>query len=475
MIQKIISIIAIIFISLSLLACDINLNPGQLPGRNFNLEPFERFFDDTKKKTITIEITQQKWLELNQEMLNYHALFKDYRTDFMVEAHMIYEDNEGALSIEKIGFRTRGNVYSRQPLQNENGELQPNHFKISFNRNYNPINVNRTVFELEEIDLKQNKNGDTTYITEKFSLDLFKHIGVYAAHATLVELNIKIGDENHLYGVYTAFEPIDNQFIKRRFEKAENDGPLYKSLWQQFGPANLGYPIRNYAIGIRDEMTNYRPSYDLKTNKKTENHDALKYFIRDINNWSDERFITDIESLFEVDLFLRYLAVGVLLGNPDDYRAMGNNYYLYQTSQSKKWMLIPYDYDHGLGQGWNGEPVFTNWTVGASIYRWGNLNASMLGEPNYPHVLVDRILRIPSYQLQYEVYLRELIEGDFFSVDAFSAMYLQQYVLYNTSIQGALISHSFGLRNIEWYINAKREDVLAQLTYYDEHPNERGV
>lgn len=479
-----------ILIGFLLAACELSLNsvpddidedeniviPDEEEAIDYNVESFDRFFDDTKTKTLHIEITQEKWDELDQEMQTYYQMFGHYRTDYMVEANLNYEDDEGTLLVEQIGFRTRGNL-SRGPIQDQEGNPLLQNFKISFHEPYHQDYDKRTVFELEEIDLKWNRNWDATYLTEKFSLDTFSALGVYAAHTTLVQFKITVGEQTYDYGIYTAFEPIDDNFIKRRFDKESNDGVLYKSLWQNYGPANLGYPIANYAIGIKDEALNYRPSYDLKTQKEGATHQELTQFIKDINEKSVSDFELYIQENFEVDMFLKYLAVGVLLGNPDDYRAMGNNYYIYQNSATKKWVIIPYDYDHGMGQGWDGAPIFSDWSIGMDIYTWGNLNAHMLNQENYPHVLVDKILAISSYQSTYELYLIQLINGSdaIFSTTRFMNLYHQQSLLYSQFIPGSLMNMPFGLRNIIDYMNRKIENIQNQLIYYQMHPEERGA
>lgn len=473
--KKIFLMIVIISMLFFLQACDLVLNPTDSGVKPINIESYERFFDDTKTKTLHVKITEEKWHELDAAMIDYFVKHGHYRTDYMVEADLEYIDKDGSLTVEAIGFRTRGNM-SRDRIQDDEGNPVMQNFKLSFHEPYVLENEKRTVFELEEIDLKWNRNWDGTYLTEKFSLDTFRAFGVFAANTTLIKLKISIGNNTYDYGLYTAFEPIDDNFIKRRFDQDANDGNLYKTLWQNFGPANLGYPIENRAIGIKNESINYRPSYDLKTNKVEEDHRELRSFIENINTKSGSDFQTYIEDHFEVDMFLRYLAVGVLLGNPDDYRAMANNYFMYQNSESMKWVVIPYDYDHGMGQGWDGAPIFSNWSIGMDIYEWGNLNAYLLNQPNYSHVLVDKILNIPSYQVIYESYLNQLISGTnaLFTTQRFINLYNQQYELYDSLIEGSMMAKPFDLRNLVDYMNGKTNDIQTQLSYYQNNPNERG-
>jgi len=448
--------------------------------KDVNIEAFERLFNDEIEKSITISITEDEWVGLNDAMISYAQKFGgDLRTDYYARANFIYEDENGTVEIGNVGLRTRGNL-SRVLIQNQDGGLNMSNFKIKFDEDFDlsslAANKKRTAFELEEIDMKFNRNQDPTYLTEKFSLDLFNDFGVYAAHTTLANLYIKIGDDLHYYGIYTLFEPIDKQFLQRRMTDEEAEGNLYKSLWQQFMPASL-QPISNpLEIGMKDVSKNYRPTYDLKTNEKTGNTDDLIEFIYQINNLSDADFLLYINDYFNVDMFLRYLAVGVLLGNPDDYRAMGNNYYIYHNELVNQWTMIPYDYDHGLGQGWEGSPVFSNYTVGADIYEWGNLNQVFLGVEEYPHPLVDRILNISEYQVLYEDYLEELInpENNLFSYDRFLSQYNMQKGLYDEMVADAMLNLRFDLRNVTEYFELKIADIENQIAYYRAHPEMRG-
>lgn len=475
--KKISVILISILMLLILSSCDYVVIPKDpVPLPEAKVIGFDRLFNDEIEKTIKIVISQSEWNNLDSKMKAYYNQYGNYRTDFYAKANMVYSDSEGEFEITDVGFRTRGNL-SRVRIQNDDGSLNLSHFKVKFNADFNPQNDKRKVFEVEELDMKFNRNEDATYLTEKYSMDLFNQMGVFAAHTTLAKFYIQIGNTTHFYGIYTIFEPIDKDFIQRRLDKLESNGNLYKSLWQQFGPANLGLNYPQNAIGIKDESLNYRPAYDLKTNKKINDHTELINFIYEINQRTGSNFKNYIEANFDVSMFLKYLAVGVLLGNPDDYRAMGNNYYLYHNNIENKWMMIPYDYDHGLAQGWDGSQVFSNWTVGADIYQWGNLNKAILNVDEYPHPLVDKILKFEEYQLEYEGYLRELINQDnhLFSFEAFSTLYEMQKALYNDDVDHAKMNLKFGLRNIEWYFEAKVNDIASQLEYYESNPGLRGT
>lgn len=463
-----------------LAACDEKIGPDEEPIiEEPVIDPnYDRLFDDNNEKSFTIEITSTELNKLDQYMIEYRNQFGDYKTDAVVEAKLKYEDEQGVIDVENIAFRVRGNT-SRNRLINDNGDLNPSSYKVYFDKAvyaqkgsvlHTFINE-RTVFGLTELNFKFNRNYESTYITEKFSYDLFNDFGVFAPKITHAKLYLKIDNKTNYLGIFNVVESIDQSFLTKRF-KNEDQGNLYKVLWQQFGPASLEKNYPSGAIGIKDESIHYFPSYDLKTNKKTNDTSDIVTLINMLNDLEGSYFKTYIEANFDVDRLLRLLAVGVLLGNPDDYRAMGNNYYLYRNNVSGKWVMIPYDYDHGLGQGWDGSPVFTNYSIGMDIYTWGNLNSHIVGH-EIKHPLTDKILEIPEYQLRYEGYLNDLIETGLFTKEAYFDTYLTVKGLYEDSVNQALWVIPFGTRNIDGYITGKTEDILNQLEYYQNNPSKR--
>jgi Leucine-rich repeat (LRR) protein/spore coat protein CotH len=437
---------------------------------NYNIESFDRIFDDSIAKSITIEISQNEWDDLNQAMIDYDEQFDSYRTSYYAMADFVYEDGNGQVRVENIGFRTRGGSYSRNLIEDEEGNLQMSHFKVSFHETFDEemyhFNDIRTVFNVEELDMKWNRNYESTYLSEKFALDLMSQFGVYAAHTTLANLYIKIGDTTYFYGVYTIYEPIDNLFLEERMDGEEAEGDLYKSLWQHYGPATLWDDYPYQAIGEKDTTVNYRPTYDIKTNKSTYDRLLLESFIENVSQLNDQAFDDYISRYFDVDRFLRYLAVNALVGNPDDYRSMGNNYYFYHNPVNDMWTIIPYDFDHGMGEGWN---PFEDYSLGLDIYEWETLNG--IRKP----VLSDKILKIERYQLQYEAYLLELMdpENDLFSYDVYYDLFTQQKAIYDDDLENAMLNLNFDIRDVQEYMQSKIQEISDQIEYYQNNPEKR--
>jgi len=126
-----------------------------------------------------------------------------------------------------------------------------------------------------------------------------------------------------------------------------------------------------------------------------------------------------LEANFEVDRFLRYLAINVLIGRWDDYWSIGNNYYLYFNNDGKI-EFFPVDLDMAFGEGF---ALFDTANIG--IYDWGNHNRELLEllAPQIPkrmldqyadfdYPLVEKMFEIDEYRDQYEYYLADFIKPE---------------------------------------------------------------
>jgi spore coat protein CotH len=451
----------------SLIGCDVELIPSNsstdtvINGEELLSDPlYDRLFNQISKKSLVIEITQANFDFLDDKMTEYYKKFGTYKDDTYISANVIYEDDFGVKSIENIGFRTRGNL-SRGPLYDEAGNVLLNHFKLKFNETFVGSNSPGYFFGLEELDLKYNRNNDPTYLNELGPLMLYESMGVISQKATLIHVSLKIDDTLYQIGVMTAFEPIDEWFIQRRFEEEDASGDLYKSLWQQYGPATLK-PLDDGSYGIKDVSMNYRPAYDLKTNKKTSNHQALLNLVEVINH-PDKSFVQEgILTLFDMDYLARYFAVSLMIGNPDDFRSMGNNYYLYYAPKSEKYYLIPYDLDHSLGSGWGGEPTFTDQLIDTPIYHLGDL-LEALSEEDHAHPLIEHLFEMEPFKYSYENSLERLLEADIFTVEFFENRINIFDEYYQSEIENSKVNLPFGLRDLETFIEGKKESIRTQI------------
>lgn len=423
-------------------------------------ENYDRFFDTINHKKLVIQLTNNNATLLNSVMQDYYDTFGNYRSDTYVSSDIYYEDAYGIINMQDVPFRTRGNL-SRARFLDDEGHLNLNHFKLKFNQQFTNVTRAGYLFGLEELDLKYNRNQDETYMNEFGALKLYESLEVHAQRSTLIYVEVHIDETIYQVGVMTAFEPIDEWFIKRRFETTENQiGDLYKSLWQQFGPANLTN-VLDGTIGIKDIENNYRPAYDLKTNKLDSTHEHLLLLIQVLEKDDLNYKRAFIETYFDIDQLARYFAVSLLLGNPDDFRSMANNYYLYFDIVDEKYHIIPYDLDHSLGQGWDGAPVFQDQLVDTRLYHFGEMFSYLAGQP-IDHPLIEIVFQLQRFRTLYELYLNRLIETSF-HFDFFKNYIDQFKPIFEDDLSTSMLKLAFGYRELESFIELKRQSVISQL------------
>ena len=368
-------------------------NNGDNGGKKYGsrMEALTALFDNTTLGTITLTISEDQWEQMISNTNN-------KKKDSYVKTDFEYKKDGAVYKMSEIGIRNRGNSTYRPP--EDNGKLQQAHFRLKFHE-YHDDNAHHMEKALKGMNLKF-MVSDSSYVQEMYSYDLFRRFGVWTAPlCCYVKLYIKIGDkEPAYYGVYKAIEPIGKQHIKARVADnkfVDDEGNLWKCLYQSTGPANLK-DTNSDRFGV--DKDSYTPTYSLKTNEEDLNSvkEELKTFIKNLNSKSGSEFESWIATNFDVDGFLKTLAVSVACGMWDDYWRNSNNYYLY--FDGVKTFFIPYDYDNCLGVPHDG---LMNEPAERDPLEWGCDNESPL---------VDKILNIAKYKEKYKEYLRELIEPE---------------------------------------------------------------
>lgn len=353
-------------------------------------------FDLKAIPEVTIEISEAEW---NKLLTNFDA---NPKNEDEVSATFIFNKNGTEEKLENIGFRLRGNTSRFRP-EGSNGQLHnsvnPEWHRAHFALKFDKFVKDSKFHNLKGINMKYFKD-DSNYCREVYSYDLFKRFSVWTApFSSYAKFSIKIAEDSKkaYFGIYQMIEPVDGEFIKKRFP-TDNGGNLWKCLYQQNGPADLKSGDVVSKMGLEDPAINYFPTYDLKTNKKSlaTAKTSFESFINNLNSKSDSEFEQWAGANIDIDLFLRATAVNVTVGMWDDYWINGNNYYLYFDSSNKMY-FIPYDYDNTLGTSMIIDSASQN-----PLY-WGDTN-------NRP--LVRRILAIEANKNRYKEYLKSLVSKD---------------------------------------------------------------
>lgn len=368
-------------------------------------------------------------------------------SDHEYPANFVFEMGSVRDSMANIGFRLRGNTsrYSR---------------KKSFKASFNTFIQGRKLYGIEKLNINGEHN-DPSIIRAKLSWDLFAGAGVPASRASHTRLYIN----GLYYGLYISVEHVDENFVKARF--GNNNGNLFKCLW----PADLVYlgPDPNL---YKQLMSNGRRVYELTINEDEDDYTDLANLIATINQTPGGTFATMLQRVFNVNSYLRTMAVDVATGSWDNYWFLKNNYYLYHNTETGKFEFIPYDYDNTFGIWWDGIAPNINWGT-RNIYTWGH--------PSEPRPLASRIMNEQLFRDRFSFYVNRLLQRHFRSdslfprIDGIHAMIMQAaeqdsfrtldygYTIsdFHNSYNQALGGHvTYGLKP---YITTRRTNALNQL------------
>ena len=318
---------------------------------------YEQLFSIDSKVTIEFRITDENIKQMQQDYEKSEDIYRP--------CTMIIDVNGKSYTLYEVGIRLKGNT-SRVAVYN-NGNINDRnlvHFKVKFNETFDNDDYgntgvvwknealrqerkNRTFADLEGLELKWNRNFDSTFVANVYANDMFRALGVPVQRTGLS--SVKFGGYN--YGVYTIYEPVDEVFLERNFGSGNKDGDLYKCSWGQLnGGTGGGWSGTTYlsnttgSIGVVKNNQDY--IYALKTNKKKSTHAAIKKMISTLNsgNVSKKTFA----SVVDTSNWVKFAAVSYFIGDPDDMRNNYNNHYVYFGNDGKA-KFITYDNDRCLG------------------------------------------------------------------------------------------------------------------------------
>ena len=284
-------------------------------------------------------------------------------TDHHFPATFYYYSTLHNDTIQNVGFRVRGNT-SRGAHKKS--------FKISFNE----YTQGKKFKGIEKMNLIGQHN-DPSLMRYWLSLNILTTNNLISSRSSFVKLYIN----GECKGVYLNVEHIDDEFLQKRFI-GDDHGNMYKCTWG----ADLKF--------LGNNPSSYYEPYELKTNKATNDYADLIQFIQTLNSINDEDFPCFIEDQFEVELYLKTLAVEMIIGHWDGYAFNKNNYYLYRQPSNGKFVFIEYDMDNTFGIDWFG----IDWTI-RDLNSWHNNDRP----------LVERLLSYTYYNDLFNSYLDQIL------------------------------------------------------------------
>jgi len=243
------------------------------------------------------------------------------------------------LEWHNVGIRYKGN----SSIRARSGKL-PLRLKFDEWEDDFPEIHNQRFYGFKELSLSSNYN-DASLMREKSACDVFRNFGVPAVRSVFYEVYIDEGNGTlAYYGVYSVLEIVDDTFLDDWF--GSKTGNCYK-------PDGDGAQFAANNFNLND--------FELKTNENTSDRSDIQAMFDILHSslrTSDAaQWRSNLESVFDVDGFLKYLAVNNTIQNWDTYGKMSHNYYLYHDPKDGLIKWIAWDNNEAFQDGKQGGAV----------------------------------------------------------------------------------------------------------------------
>ena len=235
--------------------------------------------------------------------------------------------------------------------------------------------------------------NDPSFLRDAATSAILEEAGLPAAETAFYEVVLDYGEGPVSLGLYTVIEVIDDTVVDRYF--GSDDGNIYE------GDGSAA----SFAASTYDQI---EQSFEKENNEDEADWsdiEALFDVLHDDQRTSDPAlWRAGLESIFDVDSFLEWLAINTVIENWDSYGSMSHNYYLYHDTDSGQLTWISWDHNEAMSTGMAGGGR------GGLGGRSVSLDKADVGD-DWP--LIRYLLDDPVYYALYLDYLAETIAGPF--------------------------------------------------------------
>ncbi len=257
----------------------------------------------------------------------------------------------------KVGIRYKGNSSLKECFRRN---IRKYSFKLDFDQfegDFPEIDDQR-FYGFKQLNLA-NGFDDKSLMREKTASDLFREFGIPSARTTFCQVWIDYGQGSKYFGLYNLVEEVDDTVIETQFT---GDGNLYKPEGK----------AATFAAGTYNILQFYK-----KTNLDAGDYTDVRALYDIINSGlrttAPEEWKTELERVFNIPHFLKWLAANTVIQNWDTYGKMNHNYYLYNNPETGRLTWIPWDNNESLRPGKEGGALslgFSEVTNGWPLIRY---------------------------------------------------------------------------------------------------------
>ena len=249
-----------------------------------------------------------------------------------VPASVTFDD----MNWEHVGIRFKGNSSLTSAVSSDHKKLS---FKLDFDEfeDEYPETKNQTFYGFRQLNLNNNFS-DESLMREKVSADLFREFGLVSAQTSFCIVNVDYGEGSQYFGLYTLVEEMDDTVLETQL--GDDSGNLYKP---DGSAASFAFGKYN-----DDEMVKKNNEDEADYSDVQKLYEVLnsEYREKDAVSWK-----SDLEAVFNIDGFLKWLAANTVIQNWDTYGNSTRNYYLYNNPETGLLNWIPWDNNESLQDG----------------------------------------------------------------------------------------------------------------------------
>jgi len=367
----------------------------------------------------------------------------------MQEEYIMVDVVVNGTKFQSVGIRPKGNSSLAQVASTSSPE------RYSFRLKFDEYVKGQTCFGLDTF-VVNNMLGDSSYMKEYLSFDLMRSIGVDTPLFDFADISVN-GEK---WGLYLAIEAYDDSYMTRVFGDASGNLYNVKSMdmggWNEdngsgmpWMPGNDQVPQRpgggqfpgmpgnwqmpampsdgqfpafprgdeNSNVDGRgrgmfggmfggmgrgggdlkytdDNVSSYSSIFNNVVGKVTEQ--SQKNVIEALKNLSEG---SNLETYFDVDQILRYMAAHTIVVNLDSYSSnMAQNYYIYE--KDGRLTVLPWDYNYAFGGFQSGDASsVVNFPIDTPVS-----GVSLEDRPLFAQLLANE-----TYKARYHEYLKTLM------------------------------------------------------------------
>ncbi|MFK8045417.1 MAG: CotH kinase family protein [Crocinitomicaceae bacterium] len=309
----------------------------------------------------------------------------------------------------QVGIRYKGNS-SLSAASSGTTKLPFRLEFAEFSNDYPEIN-GQTFYGFPALSMSSNYN-DPSVMREKVACDLFREFGVPTPYSAFYELYVDYGDGPVYFGLYTAVEVVFETMLVKQF--GSESGNCYK-------PEDEGATFSTSGFNLTD--------FANKTSGGTGESDIqlLYDFLHSTDRTNDTNtFKINLESVLDVQGFLKWLAANTTIQNWDTYGRMTHNYYLYNDPSDNLINWIPWDNNEAFQEGKQG---------GALSFEFNEISDS-----DWP--MIGYILSIPGYENNFKAHILDFVFNTF-EPTKMEAYYSKLQTIIQTSVENETSNYSF--------------------------------